>query len=207
MWAAEVPEKNLVAACDLTPAAHCQHINSLLDKILMDSDLQHQEDFLQQPCSLAARSFVQFNACRNFSIESIAGAYISFFKLLILSVDTSSSYLASIEKSFGNIAMTTLFGRNAFKPIKVNVNPERLCHCRSQSQLYWLAESLDCHTTGSREARKVCCAALLSTHTTNIRQQGDESVQRGQNPDFGHVAAASFHSCPLWCFNKMECMS
>lgn len=42
-----------MTACDHTPAAHCQHINSLLDKIRTDSDLQHQEDFLQEPCSLA----------------------------------------------------------------------------------------------------------------------------------------------------------
>lgn len=44
--------------CDLTPAAHFQHINSLKDEVLIDSDLQHQKDLLQQPHGLEACSFV-----------------------------------------------------------------------------------------------------------------------------------------------------
>lgn len=59
---------------------------------------------------------------------------------------------------------------------------------------YWLS-LLTVTQLAPERPGKAGFAALLST--TNILQQGDESMQRIQNSDFSPMAAASFHSWSL----------
>lgn len=51
-------EKNLVTVCDPSPGAHCQHTNSLQDKVWIDSGLQHQKHASQWWQGLASFPFV-----------------------------------------------------------------------------------------------------------------------------------------------------